>query len=112
MYSAHLTSDKISEVYDIPKYILKKTFDKRLPEEVVWRKKMGFPVPLHKWFGDSFNEYAKQILLDERARRRGLFNSENLEKLLSDKSNFAQHSFGIKVWMLVNLELWLNKYFN
>jgi len=111
-YSSHLTSDKISEIYDTPKYLLKKAYENQLPKEVVWRKKMGFPVPLHKWFGDSFNEYAKEILLDSQAKRRNIYNIDELERLLNDKSNFNQHSFGLKIWMLVNLELWMNKYFS
>jgi asparagine synthase (glutamine-hydrolysing) len=112
MYSSHLTSDKISEAYDTPKYILKKAYENQLPKEVVWRKKMGFPVPLHKWFGDSFNEYAKEILLDQQAIKRNMYNHVELERLLSNKSNFNEHSFGLKIWMLVNLELWMNKYFD
>ncbi|OYT11231.1 MAG: asparagine synthase (glutamine-hydrolyzing) [Bacteroidetes bacterium 4572_112] len=112
LFSSHLMSDKISEAYDTPKYLLKKAYEKDLPSEVVWRRKMGFPVPLHKWFGESFNEYAKEVLLDNQARRRNIFNSVELEHMLSDKDNFKQHSFGLKVWMLVNLELWMNKYFN
>ncbi|MTI29644.1 asparagine synthase (glutamine-hydrolyzing), partial [Xanthovirga aplysinae] len=40
-------SDQISEVYDDPKFILKKAFEDELPYDVVWRKKMGFPVPVH-----------------------------------------------------------------
>lgn len=110
--SNQITSDKISEVYDTPKYLLKKAYESQLPKEVVWRRKMGFPVPLHKWFGDSFNEYAKEVLLDGKAQRRNLYNNVELERLLSDKRNFNQHSFGLKIWMLVNLELWLNKYFS
>ena len=112
LYSSHLTSDLISEVYDTPKYILKKAYEKQLPKEVVWRRKMGFPVPLHKWFGDSFNDYAKEVLLDNKAKSRNLYNTNELERLLNDKSNFKEHSFGLKIWMLVNLELWMNKYFN
>jgi asparagine synthase (glutamine-hydrolysing) len=112
LYSSHLTSEKISEVYDTPKYILKKAYEKQLPKEVVWRKKMGFPVPLHKWFGDSFHDYAKDVLLDKQTQRRNLYNTNELERLLNDKSNFDKHSFGLKIWMLVNLELWMNKYFN
>jgi len=81
-------------------------------QAVVWRKKMGFPVPLHKWFGSSFNDYAKEILLDRQTQRRNLYNNNQLERLLNDKSNFDQHSFGLKIWMLVNLELWISKYFN
>ena len=52
-------SDQISEVYDIPKYILKKTYENTLPKEII--KKMGFPVPLNAWFGGNFIKYEKNF---------------------------------------------------
>jgi len=103
-------ADQISEKYDIPKYILKKAFEADLPEKVVWRRKMGFPVPVHDWLGDRFNKFAREVLLDRRARDRGLFNSGELERVLSEPGLFRQHQFGIKIWMLVNLELWFQEY--
>jgi len=103
-------SEQISERYDIPKYILKKAFEPDLPQDVVWRKKMGFPVPVHKWLGSDFNKFAKDILLDDRARRRKLYNSRNVEAALNNQGLFSEHKFGLKMWMLVNIELWHRAY--
>jgi asparagine synthase (glutamine-hydrolysing) len=102
--------DQISENYDTPKYILKKAYEKILPPEVIWRKKMGFPVPVHNWFGADFNNFAKELLLDGRAKSRGFYNTENLEKILGNHKLFSDHGFGLKIWMLVNLELWFKEY--
>lgn len=107
-----LTGDKISEVYDQPKHILKKSFERDLPHDVVWRKKMGFPVPVHKWFGDNFNDFAKDLLLSSNAKTRGIYNTKFIETALNSKSSFENHSFGLQIWMLVNLELWFNEYFS
>lgn len=104
-------SDQISEVYDIPKYLLKKTYEAELPSEVVWRKKMGFPVPVHKWFGSDFNDFAKEILLDRKATSRNFYNQKYLENILNERKQFSNHKFGLKVWMLINLELWFQEYF-
>ena len=105
-------TDQISEIYDDPKYILKKAFEKDLPHEVVWRKKVGFPVPVHSWFGNEFNALAHALLLDQTAKERGLYNTAFIEKALKDQQAFTNHRFGLKIWMLVNLELWLREYFN
>ncbi|MEQ9423935.1 MAG: asparagine synthase (glutamine-hydrolyzing) [Cyclobacteriaceae bacterium] len=109
--AATLNSDQISEVHDIPKYILKKSFEKELTEKITWRKKVGFPVPIHKWLGGGFHQLASDLLLDKTAKSRGLYNSKSLEKLLGNKDLFKEHKFGLKVWMLVNLEMWLRRYF-
>ncbi len=45
-----MTADEYSEVLDIPKYLLREASYKYLPEEIITRKKVGFPVPLTEWF--------------------------------------------------------------
>lgn len=39
--------------YSQPKYILKKAMEGLLPDDVVWRKKVGFSSPLGRWFSDG-----------------------------------------------------------
>lgn len=109
--SKTLMSDKVSEVYDTPKYILKKAYEGMIPDEVLYRKKMGFPVPLNNWFGGHFNEYAKEILLSKEAQKRGIFNIENIEKWLNSDKLSQAHGFAMKIWMLINLEIFCKKYF-
>jgi len=110
--SKTLMSDKISEVYDTPKYILKKSYEDTISKKVLYRKKMGFPVPLHNWFGGHFNQYAKKILLSNEARNRGIYNIENIQKWLNSDKLSEDHSFSMKIWMLINLELFNKKYFD
>jgi len=106
-----LMSDKISEQYDIPKYILKKSYEAIIPKEVLYRKKMGFPVPLNAWFGGEFNDYAKKILLSDVAKARKLYNVEKIEKLLNNDILKINNSSAMKVWMLINIELFCQNFF-
>lgn len=107
-----LMSDRISEKFDTPKYILKKAFEDMIPNKVLYRKKMGFPVPLNDWFGGHFNEYAISILLSEEAKNRGVYNINNIERWLNSDRLSKDHNFAMKIWMLINLELFQKKYFN
>jgi asparagine synthase (glutamine-hydrolysing) len=106
-----LNSDEISEKFDIPKYILKEAFKDKLPQQIIERKKVGFPVPVHKWFGGGFNEFAKEILLDSKTRDKGIFNIKQLEMWLKDENKMKEHKFALKIWMLINFELWTREYF-
>tara|TARA_B100000131_G_scaffold308528_1_gene338002 strand:- start:2262 stop:4202 length:1941 start_codon:yes stop_codon:yes gene_type:complete len=108
--SKTLMSNHISETYDTPKYILKKSFENMLPHDVLYRKKMGFPVPLNDWFGNHFNDYAKSILLTKKAKSRSLYNINNIEILLDSNILKEDHGVAIKIWMLINIELFLIKY--
>ena len=107
-----LMSDQISEQYDTPKYILKKAYEDLLPSDILYRKKMGFPVPLNNWFGGDFNDYAKEILLSDISKARGVYNTENIQKWLNSNRLSSDHSFAMKIWMLINLELFQIKYFD
>lgn len=98
---------EISENLDIPKYLLRESFKDDLPKEIIKRRKVGFPVPLDHWFQGSFQGYAKNILLDKKTLNRGIF-SKNY--LISEE--FTRELSGINVWMMINLELFLRKYFD
>jgi len=108
--SKTLMSDAISEKFDTPKYILKKAYEDIIPNEVLYRKKMGFPVPLNNWFGGEFNKYARKILLSDKAKGRGIYNADNIEEWLKSGRLSQDHSFAMKIWKLINLELFINKY--
>jgi len=105
-------SDKISERYDTPKYILKKAYEDLLPKSILYRKKVGFPVPLEKWFNSNFNEYAKSILLSDVAKARNLYNIDDIEEILDSKELMSQQKNAMLIWMLINIELFNKYYFN
>ena len=104
--SIFTNSFNASENLDHSKYILRKLGLKMLPAEIVARRKKGFPVPLDSWINNGMIKYAKEILLDDKARSRGLFNSQQIEKLLNNKQDLDYDFWGKKIWMLINIEIW------
>jgi asparagine synthase (glutamine-hydrolysing) len=103
-------SDVFAERDDTTKYILRRAFADALPREVVERRKVGFKVPLERWFRGDLMGYARELLLSKEARRRGVIDVEALGRWL-DRGPANGGEFGQKVWMLVNLELWFRVYF-
>jgi len=96
-------SDQISEIHDTPKYILKKMGEKYLPDSVLYRKKMGFPVPLDKWLGGSFAEQAKAILKDKANIANQVIDTDFVLSLLEQKGIENDHGLAMKIWMVLNL---------
>ncbi len=87
------------------KYILKEAFRSRLPEEIINRKKMGFGVPLNRWFRQELRTAAYEILLSKRTMERGYFNRGAVKQLLDEHVSFqADNSY--RIWALLFLELW------
>jgi len=105
-----LNSDQISEKHDNIKYLLKKVASQNLPEEIMNRKKMGFPVPLEKWFRGKHEQMAKDLLLSSGSRSKNLYNQKVVTDLLNHKKEAVKRNHGINIWMLVNIELWLREY--
>ena len=93
--------------YGTEKYILKKLMSKRLPLEIIKRKKQGFHVPMHHWMMDEISEVAKQVLCQKSVKKRGILRPEKVEKLLSGRIDLWR---GHQIWGLMTLELWSKMY--
>ena len=103
-------SDVHSERLNESKYILRKISTKYIPHEITYRKKLGFPVPLDAWLSNEKDKkYIKEILLDDQTKKRGIFNVTEIENLINNKENLSYDFWGKKIWMLLNLEIWLRK---
>ena len=87
------------------KLILKRAFADFLPETILNRKKMGFAVPLSRWFRNELREYVYGVLLDEKALSRGYFRREGIERLLDDHVAL-RYDHSTRIWALLMLELW------
>jgi asparagine synthase (glutamine-hydrolysing) len=87
------------------KRVLREAMRGLLPASILDRPKMGFPVPFAEWTRASWNAVARDVLLDRRARERGLFDSVAVERLLHDHAE-GRADGGDRIWSLLNVELW------
>lgn len=92
------------------KYLLKKVAgDNWLPDEIINRKKKGFPVPVPKWLRQDAREYTRDMLSPERVKQRGLFDYDFVSKLLDEhQRNFADHA--TMIYGLLTLEIWQQQF--
>lgn len=92
------------------KYILKETLRGIIPDEILFRPKMGFGVPIDTWFRDELKTYSQDKLLHGELVRRKLFRPEAIQKLLHTHTS-TQINYSPQIWALLTLELWLEEYF-
>jgi asparagine synthase (glutamine-hydrolysing) len=92
------------------KYILRRSMKDVLPQAILSRKKMGFPVPVGAWFRGAFRGIVDEYILGERAMSRGLFNREFVQTLVARHMRGENHSE--RLWALVNFEMWLRAFFD
>ena len=91
------------------KAIFKRALAQLVPAETLERPKKGFGVPLRRWFSDDLLELVRGTLLDDRARRRELFDSNRLQRYLDDHVA-GRYDWSHRLWALVWLELWFREF--
>ncbi len=88
------------------KLSLKKAMRGILPDEILFRRKMGFGVPLDHWFrGEKMGGYLRDHLLDARSSSRGYFNRGYIELLIEEHTK-GRRQWQYLLWNLLMLELW------
>lgn len=90
------------------KYPLKKMMEGILPNDIIYRKKMGFPTPLKLMFQNELREYAQNLLLAQDSRVHKFFKEERIAQLI-EEHNADKYDHHKTLWQLVVLEEWLRR---
>jgi asparagine synthase (glutamine-hydrolysing) len=87
------------------KVVLRRAMRGILPDQILGRPKMGFPVPIGRWLRGPFRSMVDDFVLSPRALERGLFEPQVVRRLV------AEHMSGAgghqeRLWTLINFEMW------
>ncbi|WP_367155990.1 XrtA/PEP-CTERM system amidotransferase [Methylomonas sp. HYX-M1] len=90
------------------KYVFKKALESYLPNDILYRPKMGFSVPLAGWFRGPLKQRVQDALLGDTLRQTGWFDPSFLQHIVS------QHQAGLRdysspIWSLLMFEAFLRK---
>jgi asparagine synthase (glutamine-hydrolysing) len=91
------------------KVVLKQAFADLLPPAIRSRPKMGFGVPIDRWFRGELKEELRAVLLDPAALGRGWFRPEEVSRLIDEHVD-SRRDHAYKLWALLMLELWARRY--
>lgn len=89
---------------NVTKYVLREAMKGILPDEILTRGKMGFPVPIGKWFRGKFHHLIDEYVLSSRSLDRGVFNADFVKEMVARHMKGENHDE--RLWALVNFELW------
>ena len=90
------------------KYLLKEAMRGILPDEILHRPKMGFPVPVGAWFRNEYKHVVEEYVTGERALNRGIFNADFVRQIVAEHNAGANHDQ--RIWFLVNFEIWQRRF--
>ena len=90
------------------KYIFKKSMEAYLPQDVLYRPKMGFSVPLARWFRGPLKQRLRDAVLGERLAATGWFNPDYLRHLV-DAHQSGTRDYSAPLWTLLMFEAFLRQ---
>ena len=86
------------------KWILRAAMKDRLPEAILSRPKMGFPVPVGEWLRGPWRHLLSEFVASPRARDRQLFQPHAVDQVIAEHIAGVNHSE--RLWALLNFEIW------
>jgi asparagine synthase (glutamine-hydrolysing) len=91
----------------VGKYIFKKTLEPLLPQATLTRPKMGFAVPLARWFRHELKEMAHEVILGRHAE--DFTEPRIVEKIWGEhQRGFRDRS--TELWTLLMFRLWQRRF--
>ena len=91
------------------KFILKDTFSRLLPDDILYRKKMGFSVPLADWLRQEIRPVAESILKDQEGGLAQCFDMDRVNTLWQAHLN-GNNRHTQELWSMVAFGLWWQEY--
>jgi asparagine synthase (glutamine-hydrolysing) len=90
------------------KYLFKRAMRGWLPDDIIDRQKHGFAVPLADWFRGDLAGFARDLLLSDTCRQRGIFELRYIDRLL--RSNDRGRNLDLQLWTILSFELWCRRF--
>ena len=90
------------------KYLLKKSMEPYLPHDVLYRKKMGFAVPLAAWFRGPLAATIRGVVLGQRLASTGLFNQDFLREVVEAHQSSGR-DYSVILWTVLMFDAFLGQ---
>ena len=90
------------------KYLLKRALEPYLPHDVLYRRKMGFSVPLAAWFRGPLAATIRGVVLGERLASTGLFNQAYLREVVEAHQS-GRRDYSVILWTVLMFDAFLGQ---
>src|ERR1700754_2361092 len=94
----------------VGKYIVKKAAEGLVSNDILYRKKMGFPTPIRQWLRAEAANGMLNSLLDRDGFVAQYLNLEPIAKLM-ERHRAGTLDATDRLWRLLNLQIWGDMYF-
>jgi asparagine synthase (glutamine-hydrolysing) len=92
------------------KYLLKKVAEKYLPDNIIYRPKAPFALPLRSWVRGPLSTMVADLLSEQSLRARGLYDPAHVAGLIArDRQGLEDNAY--QIWTLLTNEIWFRTFF-
>ena len=91
------------------KYLLKEAFKDYLSDDILYRKKMGFSVPLASWLRNELKSIIEERLLNREHGLCDFFKKEQIAKLWQEHKTEKKDNATV-LWSMLMFQMWWDKY--
>ncbi len=91
------------------KYIFKKLMQDKIPNNIVWRKKKGFGVPMAEWLNGPLKELIDDKLSRKKIEEQALFDYNYIVKLIKEH-RLKKKDNRKPIWTLLMFQIWYDKW--
>lgn len=91
------------------KWIFKKTVERLLPKENIYRRKEGFSIPIKHWLSVELRDLLEDSLSEKRIAEGGFFQYEAIRKMM-DAHIQGKENYSHQLWALLVFEIWRKNY--
>ena len=88
------------------KFLLKKAMESHLPKDIMYRPKMGFAVPLNRWFRGPLRQRVRDTLLEGRIAESGMFNRAIVSQIIEHHES-GERDHSTPIWTLLMFDAFL-----
>jgi len=88
------------------KYLLKKVLERYIPKEMIYRKKMGFGIPIFEWFSSDLKESFEANFTKEELQKHNLL---NIDYIHNEYNKMSKKNI-VNLWFILVFQLWYKKY--
>lgn len=86
------------------KYLLKKVAEKYLPNDIIYRKKASFGVPIRSWISHDLRPMINEYLSERSIKARGIFSYSEVKKMI-DLDSKGQFDYAYQIYQLLTFEI-------
>lgn len=90
------------------KYLLKKALEPWVSDDILYRPKMGFSIPIAQWFRGPLYDQVRNAILGGALAETGMFDVAFMQTLL-DQHNSGRRDHAVPLWSLLMFDAFLRK---